>query len=283
MKFGFVTCVQLGLACIEEIYAAGGKLDLAITLTDDRAVKKSGRVFVDDFCARHEIDLVKIRHINDEDSIAAIKAHDIDWLFIIGWSQIAGPEVLAAPKRGVLGIHPTLLPEGRGRAPIPNAILKGLTRTGVTLFKLDEGVDTGEILAQEVLPIADGETATTLYARVNEAHKTIIRSLWPKLETDTVALRKQDESKATIWEGRTPDDGQITADMTVEYVDRLVRATTRPYPGAFYRKDLDGPILRIWRGRITNIDQTLADSSELIEMSDGVYEALDFELENSEV
>ena len=143
MKFGFVTCVELGLSCMEEIYAAGGELDLAITLHDDRAINKSGRVYLDDFCGARGIDLVKVRHINDSEAIEAIRSREIDWLFIIGWSQIAGPQVLAAPTHGVHGIHPTLLPEGRGRAPIPWAILKGLKETGVTLFKLDEGVDTG--------------------------------------------------------------------------------------------------------------------------------------------
>lgn len=278
MKFGFVTCVQLGLACMEAIYAAGGKLDLALTLADDKAQNKSGRVFIDDFCAERHVDLVKIRHINDEEAIKAIKDRGIDWLFIIGWSQIAGQEVLDAPNRGVLGIHPTLLPEGRGRAPIPNAILKGLTQTGVTLFKLDAGVDTGEILAQEILPVADDETATTLYKRVNEAHKTIIHNVWPALVNDTLELKVQDESKATIWEGRTPADGRITFGMTVEEVDRLVRATTRPYPGAFVKR-ADNTILRIWSGRISDIDHTIADRSELVELSDGLYEALDFEKE----
>ncbi len=263
---------------MEAIYGAGGKLDLALTLADDKAQNKSGRVFIDDFCAEHHIDLVKVRHINDEDAIQAIKDRGIDWLFIIGWSQIAGQEVLDAPNRGVLGIHPTLLPEGRGRAPIPNAILKGLTQTGVTLFKLDAGVDTGEILAQEILPIADDETATTLYKRVNEAHKTIIHNVWPSLVNDTLELKVQDESKATIWEGRTPDDGRITFGMTVEEVDRLVRATTRPYPGAFVKRE-DNSILRVWSGRISDIDHTIADRSELVELSDGLYEALDFEKE----
>ena len=278
MKFGFVTCVQLGLACMEEIYAAGGKLDLAITLTDDRARNKSGRVYIDDFCAAHTIDLIKVRHVNDEESIRAIKDREIDWLFIIGWSQIAGQAVLDAPKRGVLGIHPTLLPVGRGRAPIPWAILKGLKETGVTLFKLDAGVDTGEILAQEILPLADDETATTLYERINDVHKTIIRNVWQPLVDNTLELRKQDESRATIWEGRTPEDGRITTDMTVGHVERLVRATTHPYPGAFY-ENADGSILRIWRGRVADIENTVADRVELIELSDGVYEALDFERE----
>jgi len=278
MKFGFVTCVQLGLSCMKEIYAAGGKLDLAITLNDDRAKTKSGRVYLDEFCDERGVELFKINHINDSETIEVIRTRGIDWLFIIGWSQIARSEVLAAPTHGVLGIHPTLLPEGRGRAPIPWAILKGLKQTGVTLFKLDEGVDTGEIAAQEILPLAPDETATTLYKRVNDAHRTIIRNAWPALSADAIELRKQDESRATIWPGRTPEDGRITTDMTVEHVDRLVRATTRPYPGAF--TESGGKRVRIWNGKVVKGNDDI-DKYFLIELTDGQYAATEFEIEDS--
>lgn len=280
MKFGFVTCVQLGLACIEEIYSAGGKLDLAITLHDDLAVKKSGRVYLDDFCRENQIDLVKVRHVNDAESVSAIKLHEIDWLFIIGWSQIAGQTVLEAPTRGVLGIHPTLLPEGRGRAPIPNAIIKNLKQTGVTLFKLDAGVDTGEILAQEILPIAPDETATTLYKRVDDAHRTIINRVWRDLENDNLKMIMQDESKATIWTARTPEDGRISPEMTAAEVDRLVRAVTRPYPGAFW--DASDKIVRVWAGKIAAANTEVETNAFRIILSDGVYDAVDFEFEARE-
>ncbi len=277
MRFGFVTCVQLGLSCMEAIYDVGGKLDLAITLTDDRAVNKSGRVYLDEFCSKHEIDLVKIRHINDQTAIDAIRGHNIDWLFIIGWSQIAGPEVLSAPGHGVLGIHPTLLPEGRGRAPIPWAIIKGLKRTGVTLFKLDEGVDTGDIVAQEVLPIADDETATTLYERVNEAHRTIIKNVWPDLAAGRVHLQPQDHSQATVWPGRKPEDGRITADLSVETVDRLVRGTTHPYPGAFV--DIDGKRVRVWSGRPLDAGDR-REEGLMVELTEGKFLATDHDVED---
>jgi methionyl-tRNA formyltransferase len=278
MNFGFATCVRLGLACMEEIYGVGGQLRLAITLYDELAQKKSGRVYLDTFCEVNDLDLVKIRHINDPETIAAIREREIDWLFIIGWSQIAGPAVLEAPTRGVLGIHPTLLPEGRGRAPIPWAILKGLSETGVTLFKLDAGVDTGEVLAQSVLPIAADETATSLYDRVNEEHRTIIRETWPRLVADTLELRKQDEARATVWEGRTPEDGRITGDMSVALAERLVRATTHPYPGAFFEME-NGEVLRIWRGRIGDRHTGPEPGLRRIELSDGVYDAIDFEVD----
>ena len=137
---------------MKAIYAVGGKLDLAVTLPDHQARAKSGRIYLDRFCEDHAIPLVKSRNVNDEAVVEAVKAAEIDWLFIIGWSQIAREPILSAPRMGALGIHPTLLPEGRGRAPIPWAILKGLPRTGVSLFKLDQGVDTGPILDQAVVP-----------------------------------------------------------------------------------------------------------------------------------
>jgi methionyl-tRNA formyltransferase len=261
---------------MEAIYEVGGKLDLAISLNDDRAVNKSGRVYLDPFCSQHGIDLVKVDHINDQVSIDAIQGHRIDWLFIIGWSQIAGPAVLKAPTHGVLGIHPTLLPEGRGRAPIPWAIIKGLKRTGVTLFKLDEGVDTGDIAAQEVLPIADDETATTLYQRVNEAHRTIIKNVWPDLAAGRVSLRPQDHSQATVWPGRKPEDGRITSDLTVVDVDRLVRGTTHPYPGAFI--DIGDQRIRIWTG-LTVENKANRLNSLVIQLSDGDYLATHYEVD----
>ena len=89
IKVAFVTCVQIGLSCIEEIYKIEGKLDLLITLHDKKAKKKSGRIYLDDFSRQHNIPLVKINNVNDQEVVDTLEAYDIDWLFIIGWSQIA--------------------------------------------------------------------------------------------------------------------------------------------------------------------------------------------------
>lgn len=272
MKFAFCTCVQIGLSCMEAIYSANGKLDLIISLPDDKAVNKSGRIFVDDFAAKHNIPMVKSGHVNDEKVIQALKDHEIDWLYIIGWSQIASKEVLNAANKGAIGAHPTLLPRGRGRAAIPWSIIKGLDKTGVTFFKMDEGVDTGLVLGQEVIPIEKKETATTLYEKVNKAHEDLIKDLHPKLERDTIKGEKQDEEKVTYWEGRKPEDGELNRSMTVEEVDRLVRATTKPYPGAFIMNGEKKII--IWSGTPGKHE----DASMEIEFKDGVYSLLKYEV-----
>lgn len=276
MKIAFATVVQLGLSCIEEIYRLNGKLDLLITLKDDIAKNKSGRVYLDDFSNKNDIPLLKIENINQPEVITALKEREIDWLFIIGWSQIAKSELLETPKLGCLGMHPTLLPMGRGRAAVPWAILKGLEKTGVTMFKLDEGVDTGLILGQVEIPINKSENATTLYKKVDDAHVELIAKYWNDIINNNVNLKKQDENLATYWEGRKPEDGEINKNMTCEEVDRLIRAVTRPYPGAFYKTN--GCKIIVWAGELK---AKLEDKDNLFfELEDGYLIPLDYEVIN---
>ena len=276
LRFGFVTCVELGLSCLEEIYDLGGSVDLLMTLHDDRAVNKSGRIYLDEFAQEHDVSLMKIRHVNDEDAVSAVRDHEIDWLFIIGWSQIAGRDMLGAPTRGVVGMHPTLLPVGRGRAAVPWAIIKGLDKTGVTMFVLDEGVDTGAILGQVEVPIETYEDASSLYDKVNAAHRELMRIVWPSLVNDSVNAVAQDEALATEWPGRRPEDGAIFPNMTVTEVDRLVRGVTHPYPGAFWvANDVRW---RVWKGQ----PGELPEAALVLDLVDGKYSCTEAEREPAE-
>jgi len=272
MKIAFCTCVQLGLSCIEKIYELGGKFDLLITLKDDLSQKKSGRIYINEIAEKNKAPLLKIKHINDIEVIENIKKYEIDWLFIIGWSQIASKDVLESCNKGVIGAHPTLLPKGRGRAAIPWAIIKGLDKTGVTFFKMDEGVDTGNILGQIEIPIKENETSKTLYKKVNKTHIDLIEKIWLKIITNSLIELKQVESQATYWEGRKPKDGEIKPEnMSIEEVDRLVRATTKPYPGAFFIKDNKKVI--IWEGQKSKDIKGME-----IKCRDGIFIATDIEM-----
>lgn len=270
MKFAFCTCVKLGLSCINEAIEAGYTFDLLLTLNDHRAKNKSGRVYLDEIAGKHNIPLLKINHINDQEVTETLIERKIDWLFIIGWSQIASLSVINACRKGVIGAHPTLLPVGRGRAAIPWAILKGLDKTGVTFFRMDEGVDTGPVLDQYEIPIGMEENATGLYQKVNDAHTQLIKQILPKLVSGEAQGIPQDETKATYWEGRKPEDGQLNLGMSCEEVHRLVRATTRPYPGAFIY--IDGKKHIIWSGRLGR-----GGKMEL-GFTDGVYSVTEYEI-----
>lgn len=270
MKIAFATCVVLGLSCIKEIYRIGGKLDLLITLKDEKAKDKSGRIYLDEISAEQHVPLLKIDNINDKVVIDALKEREIDWLFIIGWSQIAKREILDTPTCGCIGMHPTLLPKGRGRAAIPWAILKGLHETGVTMFKLDDGVDTGEIIGQGIITLNGRTTATELYEKVNNMHINLISKYWNDIVNNNVTLRKQKEADATVWLERKPEDGEIFGYMTMDEADKMVRAVTHPYPGAFYK--YEEKKIRIWSAK-TNKNEGL------IKLIDGYIIPTDFEIE----
>ena len=132
-----------------------------------------------------------------------------------------------------MGIEHLLL-VGRGRAPIPWAILKKLKRTGVTFFKIDCGVDSGPIIIQDEIIIDREETAKTLYKKAELSHVNIIKRLIPALHNDDFYLEEQNQKNATYWPKRTPEDGKINTKASIENALLLIRALTKPYPGAFY-------------------------------------------------
>ena len=273
MRIGFITSVRLGESCLEELADLGADLVYLGTIRDDIAPNKAGRIYLDDFAARNDVPLHKFRNMNDPDAVEGLRAADLDWLYVIGWSQMAKQEVLSIPRRGVLGIHPTLLPVGRGRASVPWAIIKGLEETGVTMFKLDEGMDTGPVLGQVRIPIEDDETSTSLYEKVVTSHRTLIRRTYPRIADGTIEPIPQDESRATVWPGRKPSDGLLSLEsMGPAEVDRYVRALTHPYPGAFVRTN-DGQVLRIWKGHIG------AGAGRTLMTASGPYTATEFDEE----
>lgn len=277
MKFGFVTCVQLGLSCMEAICEVGGALDLAITLEDDMARSKSGRVYIDEFCTGRSIDLLKVRNVNHADCVAEIRERGIDWLFIIGWSQIAREEVLAAPRKGAIGMHPTLLPVGRGRAAIPWAIIKDIPETGVTMFQLDSGVDTGPILGQKTIALTSDTTATSLYEEVDRCHVALMKDIFPKLRDGRITPQPQNGELATEWPGRKPQDGRIDLSGSVVDAERLVRAVARPYPGAFV--ELPEGKLILWAGEFLSHGQDVQNGAPVLDFADGRLVATEWEWE----
>ena len=148
-------------------------------------------------------------------------------------------------------------------------------QTGVTLFKLSEGVDTGDIVAQQVIPIDRTTDAGTLYSAVDQAHISLMKTAFPELAAGRLLARPQDDRLATYWPKRTAGDGAIDLEGSVHEAERLVRAVTRPYPGAFFL-DGQGRKVIVWKAEIDQDGD--ADRPGLrVPFSDGVLRVLDRE------
>jgi methionyl-tRNA formyltransferase len=234
MRTVWVSFDTIGRDCLEAAAGVGAEVVGVVTLPGPIDPNRSGQCSFDEVAERLGAVHHETRDVNSEETIAAVRALEPDLIFVVGWSQLVREPFIALASEGVFGMHPTLLPRHRGRAPVPWAILTGLARTGVTLFEIvDASADSGSIVGQVTLDIAPDETATTLYARIADAHVELTRQLLPQLIARTAPRIPQDPTRASSWPRRTPADGIIDWDTRAPYLYDWVRAQTRPYPGAF--------------------------------------------------
>jgi methionyl-tRNA formyltransferase len=230
----WVSFDTIGRDCLVAAAGAGAEIVGIVTLPGPVDPDRSGQCSFAEPAAALGADLIEAADINAPETVAAIAGLEPELLFVIGWSQLLREPVLALASGGAFGMHPTLLPRHRGRAPIPWAILSGLATTGVTLFQIpDARADSGSIVGQVEVTIAPDETATTLFERLASAHVELIRQLVPAILGGTARRLPQDERRASVWPTRTPADGIIDWQTRAPYLYDWVRAQTRPYPGAF--------------------------------------------------
>ncbi len=244
----FVGCVEEGKTCLREILNAGGNVVAILTFTDDLFEKTSGAVRFDDLAKKYDIPIFKVRTTNSPESVALIKELQPDAIFVIGWTRLVSEEVLKIPKHGCFGMHASLLPKLRGRAPVNWAIIKNEKVTGNTLMHLDAGVDTGDIVAQKRFEINMADTCKTVYDKVAQAGVEMLHEFIPLLDSGTFTRKPQGDREAASLPKRTPEDGVIDWGKTSLELYNWVRALTHPYPGAFTY--LRGRKLFIWAARI---------------------------------
>src|SRR5262245_17286369 len=234
MRTVWVSFDTIGRDCLEAAAEVGAEIVGVVTLPGPIDPNRSGHCAFDEVAAGHDAALIETRDVNSPETLNAVRKLEPELVFVVGWSQLVHHGFIAIAREGVFGMHPTLLPRHRGRAPIPWAILTGLQRTGVTLFEIvDSTADSGAIVGQVVVDIEPDETATTLFARLAEAHVELTRELVPQLLARTAPRIPQDPSRASSWPKRTPVDGIIDWETRAPYLYDWVRAQTRPYPGAF--------------------------------------------------
>ncbi|HUG64845.1 MAG TPA: methionyl-tRNA formyltransferase [Gaiellaceae bacterium] len=234
MRTVWVSYDTIGRDCLEVAAEAGADIVGVVTLPGPIDPNRSGQCAFDDVAAKFDAVLHETRDVNSNETIAAVRPLEPDLIFVVGWSQLVRGPFIALAREGVFGMHPTLLPRHRGRAPIAWAILTGLARTGVTMFEIvDATADSGSIVGQIVVDIASDETATTLFERIATAHMELTRELLPQLIARTAPRIPQDPTRVSAWHKRTPADGIIDWETRASYLYDWVRAQTRPYPGAF--------------------------------------------------
>ena len=170
--------------------------------------------------------------LGSESACAELRSLSPDAVVTAAYGRFVPATLLEVPPLGCLNIHPSLLPRYRGPSPVVSAILNGDDVTGVTVMKLDEGMDSGPILAQREVSIWVGETGVELTHRLFEVGAALLAEVLPGWASGDVRACAQDERHATTTALVKKSDGEIDWGRGVEEIERMVRAY-QPWPGAF--------------------------------------------------
>ena len=234
---------NMGIAGIRALLDHGFTVPMVFSHEDD---PKENRWFgsVADFCRSRGVPVFTPKDVNAAPWPDRIRAAAPDLLFSFYYRSMLGKEVLGLPRLAALNLHGSLLPKYRGRAPVNWVLVKGETETGVTLHFMTEKPDAGDIVGQAVVPIAFDDTAITLFGKMESAASRLLDDLLPRIAGGDIPRRANDLARGSYFGGRRPEDGRIDWSRPALEIYNLVRAVTRPYPGAF--ADLSGERLTVW-------------------------------------
>jgi len=208
------------------------------------APRTSAYCRLDDLAREAGVPYADFHNVNDPESVDIVRRWKPDLLFAVGLSQLLGDELLGLPRLGCVGFHPTWLPEGRGRAPV--AWLTMEARSGAaSFFLMDQGMDTGPILVQEPYYVGPSDYAGDVVARQMAAIDRALDRWLPQLLSGHWDPVAQDDAQATYYGRRAPEDGLIDWSWPAERIHALIRAASRPHPGAYTY--LKGHKLIVWR------------------------------------
>lgn len=171
-----------------------------------------------------------------------------DVIFSFYYRNLLCDDILSVATKGAFNLHGSLLPAYRGRAPLNWALVNGETETGVTLHKMVRRADAGGIVAQLKVGIGADETALELHHKLCIAAQSLLRDALPTIRQGTFTETAQDESKASSFGRRTPEDGRLDWAKPARQLHNLVRAVTDPWPGAYSFAGVSKFI--VWKSRV---------------------------------
>lgn len=270
MKIAIAGSVQSSNVILEEAIAAGIYISMVFSLDEQYSKGVSGYYPLHLTAEKNALPYTKIHNINDEKNVEILRKIEPDYLFVVGLSQLVKKDVLDCPKKGVIGLHPTALPKHRGRAAMVWQILLGVRESKVTMFLLDQGMDTGDIIDQEPYCIYDSDYAKDLDKRSLIALQRLSKRIMQMIKTNTIVLKKQNELEATYLLMRYPEDGQIDWSLPCKKIQRLIRAVSRPYPGAF--SYYEGEKVIFWKADYLNNNKYFGSPGQIAEISDNTID-----------
>ncbi len=240
MSLVFFGTTDVGWHCLDEMIKANlpvrgivtGLQEFDISYAKDKVRNLRHRSFKN-FEEEHGIPVLTFTRKFDEEIVRTIASWQPQLLVVIGWYHLIPARVRALAPLGTVGVHWSLLPKYRGGSPLVWAMINGETETGTSLFYLEDKVDVGDVIAQTRVSIGADDEVSAMIARLNMASGALVREHIPKLLRGEAQRWPQDNTEATYFPPRAPEDGEIDWSWPARRIYDFIRAQTLPYPCAF--------------------------------------------------
>lgn len=225
------------------------------------------------------------KRVREPEFLETLKELSPDVVVVVAFGQIIPQAVLDVPKLGCLNVHGSLLPKYRGAAPIQWAVIDGECESGVTIMRMDAGLDTGDMITTRVVKLEDKETGGSLFDKLSQAGADLLTETLDKLEAGEVSYEKQPAESSTDYARMLKkEDGQIDWNKSAAELERLIRGLN-PWPSAYTH--LDGKTLKIWmadaeEGNSGSEPGTVVEVTKntvKVQTGDGVLSLLEVQLE----
>ncbi len=241
---------HFGCAGLDAALAAGAQVPLAFSHHDNPVDNRWWPSFAE-HCTGHGISVLLDADLSaGSPNVARIAALKPDFILSFTFKHLVGEHVLSLAKRGAYNLHPSLLPQYRGRAPLNWQLLHGEPRVGMTLHRMVARADAGDIVAQQAIDVGPDDDVYAVTQRLLSVAPDMLVSALRDLFAGTARHQPQDIGTGSVFGGRKPDDGEIDWSRTARTVHNLVRAVAPPWPGAFTW--LGGERLVVGRTRVIN-------------------------------
>ena len=235
MNLVFCGTPQFAVPTLEKLVETGHQIHLVLTQPD----RPKGRGLelvpspVKQTAVRHHLPIYQPEKIKSNEELQArLREIAPDAIIVVGYGRIIPKWMLDLPRHGNINLHASLLPKYRGAAPIQWAIASGEKVTGVTTMRIDEGLDTGDILLQQDLAINEDDTSETLAPRLAAIGAESMFETLQRLQAGTITPQPQDHAKASLAPILTKEDGLIDFHRTAQEIYNRLRGF-QPWPGAF--------------------------------------------------
>ncbi len=269
---------EVGHECLDLLLSRGDNVVALITHEDNPHEKiwfKTPAV-----AAREKgVPIFTPEKVSTPEWVERIAALQPDLILSVYYRNMISSKILALPRLGAFNLHGSLLPKYRGRAPINWAVLHGEPRIGMTLHRMVKQADAGAIVDQEGVDIGPRDTAEQAFRKVMPCARRVLARQIDALLAGTAKETPQDDTQATYFGGRTPEDGRINWTQTSAQIFNLIRAVTDPYPGAF--TDAGPARLMVWwaetdspaaRGRRGKPGEVISLTPLVVATGDGALE-----------